>query len=126
MWRHALIFIALTNMLLAVYMWFAPMVWYESTPGVAPMGPFNLHFIRDVALTYLVSGAALGYGAYKGNQAFMLVGAAWPACHALYHIAIWFHRGLQFDTILIVNVAGIQLPAWIALIGAIKASQTKT
>ena len=65
MWRGILIGVAIYNLGLAGYLWFAPHAWYERTPGVAMMGPFNLHFIRDVALAYLASAAALGWGAWK-------------------------------------------------------------
>ena len=48
---------------LASYLWFAPHACYDRRPGVATIIPFNLHFIRDLALAYLASAAALGRGA---------------------------------------------------------------
>lgn len=118
--RIILFLIALYYLALAAMMWLAPMSWYESTPGVAMMGPFNLHFIRDVALAYLVSGAALFWGARKSDKTALVFGAAWPALHALFHLYIWVMRGVPFDLIAAVNFGGIQLPAWVALAIALR------
>jgi len=118
--RIFLFLIALYYLGLAAMMWLAPMAWYESTPGVAMMGPFNLHFIRDVALAYLVSGAALFWGAWKSDKTALVFGAAWPCLHALFHLYIWVMRGVPFDLIAAANLGGIQLPAWVALALALR------
>ena len=34
-----------------------PHRWYEQVPGVAATGPFNHHFVIDIALAYCASGA---------------------------------------------------------------------
>ena len=120
MWRGILIGVAIYNLGLAGYLWFAPHAWYERTPGVAMMGPFNLHFIRDVALAYLASAAALGWGAWKRDVTAAVFGAAWPCFHALFHIWIWLGRGVPLDEIALVNLMGIQLPAWLALAAALQ------
>ena len=104
----------------SAYMWFAPQHWYNSSPGVAMMGPFNLHFIRDVAIAFFVSGSALGYGAWKSDKTAAIFGAAWPCFHALFHIWIWTQRGFAIDQIALVNLLGIQAPAWIALWAALR------
>ena len=67
-------------------MWFAPHTWYETVPGIAMMGPFNLHFVRDIALIFGMSSAALAYGALKHDRTAAVCGAAWPALHALFHV----------------------------------------
>jgi uncharacterized protein YjeT (DUF2065 family) len=36
-----------------------PMSWYTMVPGVVDTGPFNLHFVRDIGVAYVVTGAAL-------------------------------------------------------------------
>ena len=121
MWRIVLFVFAILNVGLAKYMWFLPMHWYENTPGVAAMGPFNVHFIRDVALAYFVSGGALFYGAWKRNRTAAVFGAMWICAHAVFHIWIWLAmRGMAFDQVALVNLVGIQIPAWLALIGALK------
>ena len=79
------------------------------------MGPFNLHFIRDIALIYLLASAAFVWALQKNNQTAAYVGAAWPAMHALFHIQIWMARGFPLDEVAAVNLAGIQLPAWATL-----------
>lgn len=96
----------------ALIMWFAPEFWYETTPGVSMMGPFNLHFIRDIALIYLLASVAFVCALQKNNQTAAYVGAAWPTMHALFHIQIWMARGFPLDEVAAVNLAGIQLPAW--------------
>ncbi len=100
---------------LAVAMFFVPKLWYQSTPGVPEMGPFNMHFVMDIGLVFFVSAVCLGYGALSKNQTAMICGALWPALHATFHIYIWFDRGMPFDLIAASNLFGIQLPAWGAL-----------
>lgn len=121
MWRVILIIMAIFYIGSAALMWFAPQYWYDSTPGVAMMGPFNLHFIRDIALVFLVSGGALLWGYAKHDKTAMIFGVLWPCLHAVFHIWIWVTmRGMPFDQIAAVNLFGIQFPAWLALIAAIK------
>lgn len=99
----------------AVYMFIAPQSFYDTTPGVSMMGPFNVHFIRDAGLAYLVSGGALVTGAARRDVSAALFGAAWPCLHALFHVSIWVGRGFPVDFVAFVNLAGIQGPAWTAL-----------
>ena len=120
MWRTILIGVGLLNVSVAAYMWFAPQLWYDRTPGVAMMGPFNLHFIRDVALAFLMSGGGLLCGALKENKTAAVMGAIWPCLHALFHIWIWLARGMPLDEIAMVNLLGIQTPAWLAALAAAK------
>ncbi|WP_299548254.1 hypothetical protein [uncultured Tateyamaria sp.] len=98
-----------------VLMWTQPQFWYANTPGVAAMGPFNLHFIRDIALVLGVSGLAILHAARTRSRDVLIVGLGWPALHALYHLAIWANRGFAFDMITLVNLLGIQLPVWTSL-----------
>lgn len=102
----------------AVYMFVAPQAFYDGTPGVAMMGPFNVHFIRDAGLAFLTSGAALVWGGLKNNRPLAIFGAMWPCLHALFHVWIWLARGLPFDQVALVNLVGIQVPAWLALMAA--------
>ena len=121
MWRIILIVLAIFFIGSAAVMWFAPQWWYDATPGVAMMGPFNLHFIRDVALAFLVSGGAMAWGYFKHDKTAMVFGALWPCLHAVFHIWIWVTmRGMPFDQIAAVNLFGIQMPAWLGLVAAFK------
>lgn len=116
--RPILFVVATLYLATAAYMFFAPQAFYDGTPGVAMMGPFNLHFIRDAGLAFLTSGAALLIGARSFNRDLALFGAAWPFLHALFHVWIWFGRGMPFDDVALVNLVGIQLPAWLAVTAA--------
>lgn len=104
----------------AIYMFVAPEAFYNRTPGVAMMGPFNVHFIRDAGLAFLTSGAALLWGVLKADRPVAVFGAAWPCLHALFHIWIFLARGFPADEIALVNLIGIQLPAWLVLAAALK------
>jgi hypothetical protein len=92
----------------------APVGWYAATPGVAMTGPFNSHFVRDIGLIFLASGAALMLGARKGRDAAVLAaaGAAWPAMHALLHVYGWITHGFPADPATAVTEAvGVVLAA---------------
>ena len=104
----------------AVYMFVAPQAFYDGTPGVAMMGPFNVHFIRDAGLAFLTSGGALLWGGLKANRTLAVFGAMWPCLHAVFHVWIWLARGVPMDQVALVNLVGIQLPAWLALTAALK------
>ncbi|MEM7330413.1 MAG: hypothetical protein AAF437_16855 [Pseudomonadota bacterium] len=106
----------------AVYMFAAPREFYDGTPGVAMMGPYNTHFIRDAGLAFLTSAGALAWGNWKQYRAVAVFGAIWPCLHALFHIWIWLARGLPLDQVAFVNLVGIQAPAWLALIAATRLS----
>lgn len=120
-----LIVIAVIYGVNALIMWFAPEFWYETTPGVSMMGPFNLHFVRDIALIYLLAAAAFVWTVRNNSQTAGFVGAAWPCMHALFHVQIWIARGIPFDEIAFVNLVGIQLPAWAALYIVYKMTPSK-
>jgi hypothetical protein len=54
---------------------------------VIDVGPFNAHFIRDVGVAYLVSGAALVWLAVNPTaRPAAQAGAAFLALHALVHV----------------------------------------
>ncbi|MVO15224.1 hypothetical protein [Parasedimentitalea huanghaiensis] len=97
----------------ALVMWFLPEWWYVTVPGITMMGPFNLHFVRDIGLVYLVSGLGLIYGIRAPQVA--VFGCLWPALHALFHAWIFFQRGMPVDFVAATNLVLIQLPAWLSL-----------
>ena len=110
-------------LMLAVWMFFSPMSWYQTTPGVVETGPFNMHFVMDIGLVFLMSAGAMAYGLRLQNQTAIVCGAVWPALHAAFHIFIWFQRGIPFDLIALSNLVGIQLPAWGALLLALSSNK---
>jgi hypothetical protein len=64
-----------------------PADWYVTVPGVAGTGPFNAHFVRDIGVAYLVSGAALVWFAVNpAARTAAQAGAAFLALHALVHL----------------------------------------
>lgn len=73
--------------------------WYWATPGVSQTGPMNHHFIVDIGLAFLASGADMAIGLRPGRIAAILAlaGATWPALHALFHVWEWLAVGFPRD-----------------------------
>ena len=103
----------------------APESWYAATPGVGMTGPMNHHFIQDIGLAYLASGAGLILGARAGRTAatLALAGAAWPALHALLHVWGWIAHGIPRDATAFVSeaVGVVALAALGALLAGLRA-----
>ena len=116
--RIVLVLVAVLHGIAAAFMWAAPGYWYETTPGVAMTGPLNVHFVRDVALAFGLSAVAILWGVMNRDRTALWFGCGFPAAHAAYHLVMWVGRGVPLDQVAVVNLLGIQLPAWVA-IGAI-------
>lgn len=100
-----------------------PLVWYGSIETVQATGPANRHFIADIGLAYIVSGAVLAFAA--ANLALRwgaaLIGVAWLAAHAALHIsevltgicapdAFWKDvPGVVVPPLLVLLAVGVQL-----------------
>ena len=70
-----------------VFMLVAPAAWYAIVPGVPDTGPFNTHFIRDIAAAFLVAGGALVWCARDARARPAALGsAAFFTLHALVHL----------------------------------------
>ena len=105
------------NLFTAVVIWIAPLRFYETVPGVALTGAFNAHFLRDVALAYLVSGAAIWIAVRRHDVMLGLFAVAWPFCHAVFHLWMWAaHRGAALDRVAAAECLGVILPAGLAVI----------
>lgn len=103
------------------YLLLAPMHFYQNVPGVSAMGPFNLHFIRDVGLVFMASGGAMTWGITKRVKSTLVAGAAWPFLHALFHIQIWAGmRGFAMDFITLSDFVAVIVPGLVAMYGALK------
>ena len=97
-----------------------PLSFYQLTPTISMMGPFNAHFIRDAGFAYLASGgiAATGWSAARRDLA--IAGAVWPALHAAFHLWLWAGRGLApdvmigFDLVAVIGPAAIML--WLTIV----------
>ena len=116
MLRIALLAPALLYMASGAHMLFAPEHWYSTVPGVTATGPYNRHFVIDIGFAFAASGAVLASGAIRADGRLALAGTLWPCLHALFHLQIWFARGLPLDAVGLTNWAGIQLPAWLSLL----------
>ncbi len=66
----------------------APLAWYHALPTVPATGPANPHFIVDIGLAYLCSGAVLFYGVLypEGRWLALVAGALWLTLHGAFHM----------------------------------------
>lgn len=103
--RLMLLILGAFHLLNGLTMLAAPMAWYMAVPGVSASGPLNHHFIADIGLVFVASGAGLILGAKAGMRAavWAMAGAAWPALHALLHVWGWFAHGFPATRPLIVS-----------------------
>jgi hypothetical protein len=97
--RVLLALLGLINLGNGLLMLAAPHRWYDEVPGVVGTGPFNHHFVVDIALAFVASGAGMLAGARGGRTAatLALAGATWPALHAVFHIVEWLTNGFPRD-----------------------------
>jgi hypothetical protein len=93
--RAMLLILGVFHLANGAFMLAAPHAWYMAVPGVADTGPLNHHFIADIGLAFLASGAGLALGALERPwaAAIAIAGSAWPALHALLHIWGWLAHG---------------------------------
>ncbi|QZP31525.1 hypothetical protein [Pseudomonas sp. DR48] len=99
-----------------VFMIVNPALWYTEVPGVARTGAFNQHFIRDIAILYMIIGGALLGGVLRRESSVMLWGttALWLSGHAVFHV--WeVMAGLCGPETLIGDFPAVTLPALISL-----------
>ena len=71
-----------------VVMLMVPFAWYKTVPGVMETGAFNQHFVRDIALVYVLIGAAFVTGALRPGWRVACWGtpAVWLTGHAVFHL----------------------------------------
>ena len=105
--RFAAAAVALVQGLNGLTMIAAPKGWYALTPGVAASGPYNVHFILDVGLAYLVAAGALAVGAWRASRPLAVSGAAWPVAHSGLHVATWAQHGLPAGLALWSELTGV-------------------
>jgi hypothetical protein len=117
-----LIALGLIHVANGCYMLIDPAGWYELVPGVVNTGPFNSHFVRDIGLTFVASGAGLMLGVSRApwSAAFALAGATWPALHAGLHVFDWIKHGFASDIRVIISEAAVVMG--LGLIGVLLAA----
>lgn len=100
----------------ALWQMIAPLAWYDAVPGVVATGPFNAHFVRDIAAAYITAAAGLIGFAWRPSAArpALMAAALFLVIHASIHVfdALCGARPLQ-DTIR--DFAAIHLVALITL-----------
>ena len=109
--RVVLIILGLAHFVTGPVAFLAPEQFYDAIPGLKMMGPYNVHFIRDVGLAFMASGGAVLYGALKPSRAVAIAGAVWPFLHGLFHVQIQIARGLPMDLIMWFDLFAVILPA---------------
>ncbi len=109
------------------YMLFAPEAWYWAVPGVPDTGPFNQHFVRDIAIVYLVSGAGFIAGVWLPalRPGAWLFAACWHMGHALFHV--WeVIVGICGPEALLRDFVGVTLLSLLALWLALRSLRVQT
>lgn len=108
--------IALAWLANGAWMLVTPALWYDSVPGVPDTGAFNVHFVRDISFAFMLSGAACARAALRPQQfaAWLALGTAWPAAHALFHLAEWVLHGLPRADVVAAELVAVQLPVALA------------
>lgn len=99
------------------YMLILPSGWYASVPGVIDTGPFNGHFVIDVALAYLVSAVGLLVAAVRIDRKLGVLAASWPVLHAAFHLLLWLHEGLPQGPALPTEAVGVLGLGLLAAVG---------
>ena len=100
-----------------------PRQWAMTVVHDASPTHLEFHFIADIGMAFLASGAALAWSARRGASfaPWAIAGAAWPALHALIHLREWTMMGLPATTadllnegigVILVGAAGVVL-AWL-------------
>jgi hypothetical protein len=96
--RVLLAVLLLTALILGVWTYALPRNWYDRFPGfglkwVAPTGPYNEHFVKDIGSMYLalavLTAAALWFAA--NDATVRITAAAWTTfnlAHLIYHLTM--------------------------------------
>jgi hypothetical protein len=73
-----------------------PAAWAAAVVHLGAPDHLHFHFITDIGMAFLASGAGLLLGARRGaaGAAFAAAGATWPALHGLFHLKEWIGDGL--------------------------------
>src|SRR5207247_11341222 len=114
------IMVAFTRVFLSVnglFMFVAPLVWYEFIPGVTETGFFNQRFIRDIGIIQLFLGVAFGIGMIRPERRIGLWAAAtlWLLAHAVFHL--WeVAVGICSPSVIPRDFPAVTLPAIIGVV----------
>jgi hypothetical protein len=101
----------------------APGTWAAAVVHLGAPDHLHFHFIADIGMAFLASGAGLLLGARKGaaNATWAVAGSVWPFLHALVHLKEWIFDGPPAATgdlvsegvaVILVGALGVAL-AWL-------------
>ena len=124
--RTATYLFAVYFLLNGLYLLTSPMHFYSNTPGVAAMGPYNLHFIVDVSFAFIAASIGLAWGNFRSLRSTAVVGALWPFLHALFHLQIWAKRNFVLDNVSQSDFVAVIIPGLIALWLAVRIQEVTT
>ena len=120
--RAGLAILGLFHLANGVAMLLWPAAWAAQVVHLGAPDHLHLHFIADIAMAFLASGAGMLLAARRGaNAVWAMAGAAWPALHALLHLKEWILDGPPAATgdlinegvgVILVGAAGVAL-AWL-------------
>lgn len=113
--KKLIYFIAAYYFFTGLYILVAPMHFYNNVPGLPSMGPYNMHFIRDVALVFIACSVAIAWGCKHQQRSTAIAGAAWPAMHAVFHLQIWVGRDFALDIISASDFLAVIIPGFVVL-----------
>jgi hypothetical protein len=105
--RLLLALLGLFHVATGLWMLADPMGWYLAVPGVTSTGPMNHHFIVDIGLAFIASGAGMiaSLSAARAAAGFALAGSTWPALHGLFHVWEWIADGIPTDMRVLISTA---------------------
>jgi hypothetical protein len=93
--RLTLGFLGLFHLVNGLVMLVFPGFWAASVVHLTAPDHLHFHFITDIAMAFMASGAGMLLGARRGaaNGPWALAGAVWPLLHGLFHIEEWIMDG---------------------------------
>ena len=121
--RLLLLLLGLFHAANGLFMLALPTRWAAAVVHQPAPVHLEMHFIADIGMAFLASGAALLWSARRGQRfaPWAIAGAAWPALHALIHVREWVMVGPPSATgdvlnegigVILVGLAGVAL-AWV-------------
>ncbi len=109
--------LAVSLLVNAFVMMFAPPLWWRLVPGLDESGPINHHFVRDVGLAFLTASVGLLWSVRGGTWRVALLGALFICSHSVLHV-LETAAGLHRDYI-VLEIVTVHAPAWLALASAL-------